>query len=230
MKKILLFILIFLFVCGCSKNEEKEIDTVYYNLDISNVYKENIDAIFGIDAYKLADDTSSDIPPLEYIFLYEDINPIFNNHKVLYDKDIIENDDNIEVKLNYTFIEDDFITSNYVQTCFEKYDIKSSDNYIDINLSGSFYCLHDKIFIISVKSPYTVLESNGTKDDEGYFWIIDKSNVDNVSIKYKIKRNVGNMIRDYNDIKEESNTKYISIIIFGILVLFIILIRVRSKK
>ena len=243
MKKILNILLILLFITGCNKSTDdiEKIDRVIYNLNITDMYNEEIIAIFSANAYQIADKSlETDIPPLEYILLYDDQYPIVSNFNKKYQKEIIKNDANIKVYLSYSFTEDDYINATYLHNCFENYEIISTDSDFEINLSDGFYCLHDKEFIINVTSNYSVISSNGIQKGNKYTWTINEDNYNKINIHHKIRRNIGNMQDEYitkiNTSNEDNNIRYyviliISIIaIVGIITMNIIFTSKRGQK
>ena len=160
--KLIIISFLSLFLVGC--NKEQDINTIYYNLDISTIFKENITVILDKDAYKKAkenQDQEQSVTNLEYRMLYEDINPINSNHNIYYNKDIIKGFNNIKVNLDYKYIEDDFIYSNYIMNCFEEYEINSNEGSLEIYLSGEFYCLNDKD---KVNSKSIIVDKNKKKN------------------------------------------------------------------
>ena len=145
-KILFIFLLTFILV-GCSKsNEDKSI--IYYNLDISTYFKENITFLLDRNAYEIAKNYDGTGEPLEYTLLYDNINPIFSNYNDFYKKDIDKRLNDIKVNLSYNYIEDDFAYSSYIMNCFENYDITSNEDSFEILLSGEFYCLNDNYLIL----------------------------------------------------------------------------------
>lgn len=230
-KKLFGIILLTLFLSGCTNNND-DINTIYYNLNIGRIFEEKIDIYLTKDAYDLAkenEEQEESVTNLEYKLLHEDIEPIFSEHNIYYNKNIKKGSNSINVKLSYDYIEDDFIYSNYLMNCFEDYNIKSNEDTLEINLNGEFYCLHDKKQInIKVNSIFEVESTNGTLIDGFYTWNINTENVNNVNISYIISRNYDGMSKDRanTESNESNNTGWIilrSIVIFLILGLLLIL-------
>lgn len=232
--KKLLFLILVLFLSACT-NDSNDIDTIYYNLNISTTFDEKINIYLTKDAYKLAKENEKQeesITNLEYKLLYEDIEPIFSVHDVYYNKDIKKRFNDIKVELSYNYLEDDFVYSNYLMNCFENYHITSTEDNVEISLNGEFYCLNDKDNInIKVTSIFDVTSSNGLLVNDAYVWNIDKENFNNVDISYVISRNYDGMLKDRNLIdKKTSNVSGFKIFKYIILFLVLGLLFVLYKK
>ncbi len=201
MKKLLLIIIGIILLSGCSLKEQNyDINTIYYDLNISNHYQENITFTFPKNAYEIAATSiNSDIDSLEYILLIDNFSrPIHNNLYTLYGKNIYNMKNAIEVDLDFDYLEKDFVNSNYMNTCFEKHSIIDEDDYLEIHLNGEFYCLQDKNMTIHVSSIYEKENTNGNRLDDGSIeWYIDKNNAKDVDIYYKVFRNKDDMVTAY---------------------------------
>ena len=226
-KKIILLIGLVLLLSGCGENhQDYDVNTIHYDLHISNYYKENIVFTFPSNAYELAKENMNvDYDSLEYILLIDNFSrPIHNNLYTLYGKNIMKFNDSIEVDLNFDYLENDFIHSNYMNTCFEKHSVKDENDYIEINLTGNFYCLQDKTMTIHVSSDYSDEVTNGEKVDDGFEWIIDPSNASNVNIYYKVFRDKSKMATSYGTIGNNTrNTDLIATIEFIVIVLILVI-------
>lgn len=222
MKKIILSLLVvLLFVTGCSFQEAThDINTIFYSLDISNYYKENITFTFPSNAYELAiNNMDADYDSLEYILLIDNFSrPIHNNVYTYYAKDINQLNKAVEVNLNFDYLEKDFVNSNYMNTCFEKHSIKDEDDYLEISLKGAFYCLQDKTMVIEVTSDYPDQYSNGNYVDGKVQWVIDDYNKDNVDIYYKVMRDKKSMATAYGLLQKQMDHNTLAIIEFFIIV------------
>lgn len=221
-KKLFIGIFCILLLSGCSyKEREYDINTIYYDLNISNYYKENIVFTLPSNAYELAESNINvDYDSLEYILLIDNFSrPIHNNLYTLYGKRITRLKDAIEVDLDFDYIESDFVQSNYMNTCFEKHSLKNEDDYFEIHLSGAFYCLQDKEMTIRVSSIYSDEETNGTRVGDAFQWVINPYNANDVSIYYKVYRNKRNMATAYGTISNKSNTEVVTIVEFIIIMI-----------
>lgn len=224
MKKFIrmFLVLILLFITGCDK-DDYAIGTIDYELNIGLNYQEKIVFVLPKNAYDLADkNKDEDYTSLEYSLLYGENEPIFSNHNERYNKKIDKDLDKVVVTLDYGYAEDDFIYSNYIMNCFEDYNIVSNDDSFEIDLSGEFYCLNDRLLNISVISSYDVIDSNGTNVDNRYVWQINQNNYTDVNIRHKISR-------DYDSMEETIDDKGNSIWpivknVLGILIVVILLI------
>lgn len=229
MKRIITLLILLLCLTSCSKKTK---ENIIYDLKISDYYHETITAYLPENAHEIAQKDDSDIPSLEYIFLYENLRPIFSNTEIKYNKTITK-EEGIEVELKYNYIEDDFFNSNFLQNCFENYNLTSTSDEVSIELSGKFYCYHDKPIEINIETKNPVISFNGTKKKNTYKWLIDDSNKDNISINFKYNRFLSSMITDYKDIKEPKKKNIIItidiILIIASLIVIIIMIR-RNKK
>ena len=221
MKKLLFLIIAVIFLSGCSSKEQLyPVDTIHYDLKISNHYQENIVFTFSKNAYEKAmDNVNVDYDSLEYILLIDNFSrPIHNNLYTLYGKNISQLDNAIEVDLDFDYLEKDFVNSNYMNTCFENHSIIDEDDYLEIHLSGAFYCLQDKEMTITVSSIYPDEESNGIIENESSTWIINSGNVDHTDIHYKVYRNKNQMATSYGALEQKMDTDTLATIEFLIIV------------
>ena len=227
MKKYLILILGFVFLTGCSMKEQTyDVNTIHYDLNISNYYQENITFTFPSNAYELAvANEEEEYDSLEYILLLDNFSrPIQNNIYTMYGKNVFQLDQAVEVDLKFDYLEKDFVHSNYMNTCFENHSIVDNDDYFEINLSGEFYCLQDKVLTINVSSDYAEEVTNGVQVGDSFQWIIDSNNQDHVSIYYKVFRDKDNMATAYGTISQKSlNTDHLAIIEFFVIVLVLVL-------
>lgn len=243
MKKIIVILISLLIITGCSLNDTNNVsykeNSIIYNLYINDYYMENIDFYLPKNAYELAKENSNvDYDSIEYILLVDNFSrPIHNNNKTFYQKTIKKLDNSVFVNLKFNYLENDFMNSNYINTCFENHEVNNTDDYFEIHLSGSFYCLQDKTLSIQVTSNYVEEETNGEKNNNSFKWTIDKDNYNNVDIYYKVMRDKTKMISSYDNIpsvKKNSNNNIliiefvviVSIFLFG----FIFYIFVVKKK
>lgn len=225
MKKLFVILISVLLLTGCSFKEQiHEVDTIYYNLDISNYYKENIVFTFPKNAYETAmNSINFDYDSLEYILLIDNFSrPIHNNLYTLYGKNIYQMKQAIEVDLDFDYLEKDFVNSNYMNTCFEKHSIKDEDDYLEIELGGEFYCLQDKTMVLNVSTDYQNVYANGTPVDNAFQWVIDPSNVSDVNIYYKVYRDKKDMATSYGVLQKHMDTNQLEILEFIIIVIVLI--------
>lgn len=235
MKKIkylvVLFVILLLSGCGGSKSNY-DVNTINYILDISDTYMETIDFVLPADAYEIMHNQKEDAAlNLEYLLLEtNDQYPYFYSAGITYEKKISKYKDRVDVSLKYNYIEDEFLYHNYIMMCFENYDIRSTSDYFEVNLSGEFACMHDMDKLnIFVNTDYAVKDTNGIKKENGYNWTIDKNNYKDVNIYYKLKRNYDNMLKTIPK-KESSFSEILKIIFVFMIILFIVFLLVRFYK
>ena len=208
MKRILFVVLILILLTGCGSSKLEEY-SVNYNLKITDVFNEKIVFSLPKNAYSLIEkdkDVPYSQPPIEYSLLKEDFYPIFSNQKLKYKKDIKKYNNAVDVTLLYNYPEKYFIYNNLITSCFENYDLISGDNYFEVKLSGSFSCSDQiKKLNVSIDSKYKVIESNGKKNGTVYSWSIDKKDLSNVSINYKISRDYKKMASEASNSSKGNN-------------------------
>ena len=228
MKKIFL-IIILLLLTGCSEVS----NDINYNLYIDTTYHEKITFNLSKDAKKIAKENAEfdSYTSLEYKLLEEDNEPIYSNHNKFYNKDIDYKINSTVVTLDYEYIEDDFMNSNYIRNCFENYKLVSTDNTFEVNLNGKFYCYNNKKINILVDGIFEVIETNGEITDEGVKFTIDENNYNNIDIKYNIKRNHEGMSTSIDNTKENTTINSIMDILWIIfLIICLILLLYLYKK
>ena len=232
-KKILfIFICIFLFT-GCSDKQiykDDIINTIYYNLNIQNFYQEDIFTTLSSDAYqKVQNEQEEDIDSLEKVLLYGNSYPLLANRDIIYQKNIISDNNGYHISLNHQYIEDDFVNATFLNTCFEYTDIHSEDQFFEIQLKGKLNCYIDQNIQIWVSTDHNILDCNGTKKDQSYYWIIDHTNHSNVDIHLKYARVKSSMKHNYHN--HNSISFYINIAyLFFFIILFILFIVLFKKK
>ena len=141
--------------------------------------------------------------------------------------------DSTVVTLDYKYIEDDFMKSNYIKNCFENYELISDDKTFKVDLNGKFYCYHDKKINILVDSIFEVINTNGKVTDNGVMFVIDENNYNNIDIKYSIKRNYNGMSTSVNNEQNKvSFSDFLDIlwVIFLIICLGVLLYFYNKKK
>lgn len=222
MKKLKYSIIILLFcLTGCTKYDY-ETDTIIYNLYIDKTFKENI--IFTLPPNvenKIKEEKNYTSTSLEYSLLRENLEPIFSNHDIYYNKKINKSKDKIEVSLDYEYLEKEFDYSQNIMQCFENYDLVSAKDYFEVSLSGEFSCLNDKNIEINVTSNHPVKDSNGTLKDNKYVWYINKQNYQNINIHHKISRKYDDMSKSHHQ-QENNSSSYIKWLM-GIIIIIILL-------
>lgn len=202
MKRIIVVLIFLLLLTGC---------TIDYNLVIDkDSIKETITGTAYKEEYEVREEDSG--LNLFYTYINDDINPLIFGDG-LYTKDINEIDNGINYKYDFIY-KNNYDKSKIINSCFENSNVKETDTYYSIELSGEFYCLYSDKININVISNYVVLENNAKEvNGNKYSWVIDDSS--NVNISLNISKEV--------KYEEPSKTKFIStfqlvgLIIFAVL-------------
>ena len=202
MKRIIVVLISLLLLTGC---------TIDYNLVIDkDSIKETITGTASKEEYEVREEDSG--LNLFYTYINDDINPLISGDG-LYTKDINEIDNGINYKYDFIY-KNNYDKSKIINACFENSNVKETDTYYSIELSGEFYCLYSDKININVISNYVVLENNAKEvNGNKYSWVIDDSS--NVNIFLNISKEI--------KYEEPSKTKFIStfqlvgLIIFAVL-------------
>lgn len=202
MKRIIVVLISLLLLTGC---------TIDYNLVIDkDSIKETITGTAYKEEYEVREEDSG--LNLFYTYINDDINPLISGDG-LYTKDINEIDNGINYKYDFIY-KNNYDKSKIINSCFENSNVKETDTYYSIELSGEFYCLYSDKININVISNYVVLENNAKEvNGNKYSWVIDDSS--NVNIFLNISKEI--------KYEEPSKTKFIStfqlvgLIIFAVL-------------
>lgn len=202
MKRIIVVLISLLLLTGC---------TIDYNLVIDkDSIKETITGTAYKEEYEVREEDSG--LNLFYTYINDDINPLISGDG-LYTKDINEIDNGINYKYDFIY-KNNYDKSKIINSCFENSNVKETDTYYSIELSGEFYCLYSDKININVISNYVVLENNAKEvNGNKYSWVIDDSG--NVNIFLNISKEI--------KYEEPSKTKFIStfqlvgLIIFAVL-------------
>ena len=202
MKKIIVVLISLLLLTGC---------TIDYNLVIDkDSIKETITGIAYKEEYEVREEDSS--LNLFYTYINDDINPLISSDG-LYTKEIKEIDNGINYKYDFIY-KNNYDKSKIINSCFENSNVKETDTYYSIELSGEFYCLYSDKININVISNYVVLENNAKEvNGNKYSWVIDDSS--NVNISLNISKEV--------KYEEPSKTKFISTFQLVGLIIFVVL-------
>lgn len=202
MKRIIVVLISLLLLTGC---------TIDYNLVIDkDSIKETITGTASKEEYEVREEDSG--LNLFYTYINDDINPLISGDG-LYTKDINEIDNGINYKYDFIY-KNNYDKSKIINSCFENSNVKETDTYYSIELSGEFYCLYSDKININVISNYVVLENNAKEvNGNKYSWVIDDSN--NVNISLNISKEV--------KYEEPSKTKFISTFQLVGLIIFVVL-------
>ena len=75
--RFIVLILLSFLISGCNSNNRDK-NTIYYNLDISTYFKESLTISFDKDIYEYVDNYNGTGIPFEKRLLYYDVYPIFS--------------------------------------------------------------------------------------------------------------------------------------------------------
>lgn len=225
MRKIILLLVVFL-LTGCS---------VTYNLEISDVIKENVTATdTGDNNYDL------------YEMFYEKPIPLSREIDILPESnvkldgvsyyDMKQIDDYEKFGLNYTGIFNDKIKLSDSHILFYglgNFDYREEEDGIYINVPSKIKIFEqfsnlDEINV-NIKTDYNVIENNADKVNKNvYVWKINRDNYKNKTIKLKISKS-----SKLEEITEQDSMVTFSICLF-ILILFgfiiFLFVRMRFRK
>lgn len=184
LKKVLMVILLIL-LTGCSSE---------YTLKVTNnSFKENIDIVIP----KSMISTLTEEQKQNKIELDDQITPFIKektpsveSQDKFYKKKVIENNEYYQIRMNYTFNENEFEKANSINSCFQYTDLDFSKNYY-INLQGSFYCLYAETIDIKIETNNKVYFNNADSvEGNTYIWHINNSNRDYVDIRIEIDKGI----------------------------------------
>lgn len=184
MKRVLTLFII-LFLCGCSSQ---------YTLNING---EEIaeEIIFSIDKNKIH---NQEMSPYLDLYSEETIDSLINNDlyvevdntEYIYDKKVVDENNQLIFTLNHTYIENEISNSRILNDCFENKEFEITDDKISIHLSGQYRCLindEDSVefkIITNNKIESSSLDYNFLTSD--FIWKIDKKNANNVDIELTV--------------------------------------------
>ena len=205
MKKII-YILVILFVSGCSAN---------YNLEIKdNILKEKI-VIEAKDLKYFRDNT-----------FYAIMNGASNF--IEYEKKVINS--SVEFSHNYNF--NDFSNATVLKSCFDAYSIIEEGDYYILSTSKGIKCAieEDNVLLddlkVVIKTNHSVKSNNSNRKSSNkheYVWVFNKDNYGNASISMKIYKD--KYVFNYN------NEFLIKVaIIVGIVLTILLLVFIIRRK
>ncbi len=217
-RKIVLLLTIILIATGCEAK---------YNLTIDeNKMVET--ASFFVDNNEENQEILTNYLQSNYMAYYN----MDNRKSYNYEKEEIYNDNNIGMKLKYTYLGDNLKKSSLLEKCYYKKSIIKTENEIVISTDGKATCFYkdsDKLLdklTINIKTDLKVIENNADKvKGNTYTWIIDDSNYQNKPINMRI---------DLTEEEEESYTSIVLLCIFGGIIIavlsVIIYMYIRNRK
>lgn len=202
MKKIIILLFLIFLVTGCSSQ---------YNLYISNDnIEENI--VLKIEKPVIDNSLNSFVEVDDRVTPFVNGNqyPFYNNYDIVYDKNVIDDNNFYYVTFNYKYKDFDFSNSYLLNSCFEKH-IYSYDKYYYFRLSGQFSCLYSSSMDINIKSDNKVIYNNADEVNKNvYTWHINSQNVSDVLIEMKIDKN--------------NDSFYLKIFFVGLFIVIIVLL------
>lgn len=198
-----------LILTGCDVEYNLEIiddninETVSVSLDNNSSNKDNIDSLIKAEPYAVVNSVS----------------------QKKYDKEIIKNDNKVNVKFSYNYIFDGYRDSSLFNSCYDNYGLHYDDKYYYITTSEKFNCMvYDFVPIdnvkIKIKTNYKVIDNNADEiKNDVYVWNINSSNADNKPIKFVFDKKTVADVKDKNDfiLIGVSIIIGVGLIIFGIL-------------
>lgn len=216
MKKIILFICLFL--TGCSAN---------YNISVDNDYiTESID---------LAVDNSS-LPSQGFNEITSDKNSVYLGKNKYYDvKYEIDEYNFLNAHYKYKHKIDDFINGRVINWCYHDKEVINNDEYIIIDFKGPFDCANREAQTplefadINIITDLEVVKNNADKvNGNKYIWQVDGENYVKkpIYIKMKKKTTINGFL---NKQKDNSMFKFALVILSLFVVGFVLYLYFRRK-
>lgn len=180
MKKILL-IIVFLMLCGCTSN---------YKLEISNNrFSEHIEIFTDSmpDSANKYDEFGAEIDnPL--IAIIED--DVYSTTTKKYKKRVKNNDNGVNITLDYKYDEATFAFANSLNNCFKTVEFHNDNTYY-IHLSEDFKCLYSDSLDIEIVTKNKVLSNNAHEVlGNSYIWHISETNIDSIDIEIELEKGI----------------------------------------
>lgn len=155
-----------------------------------------------------------------------------NRQSNQYDKEEINKDDSIGMRLSYTYLGDDLKKSSLLDRCYYKKSVIRTENEIVLSTDGKAMCFYkdenkllDKL-VVNITTDLKVTYNNADKvDGNKYTWIIDDTNFQNKPINMKI---------DLKETEEKSFMWKFILIIIGVIIIigisFLIFMYSKNKR
>lgn len=231
-KNIVCMIFLGFLLTGCNDKYDNDVNKIVYNLNMGSTFKEKIVFTYSNDLYKAVrkESEDKDYDSSDAWLLFEKIGPINSLNNVFYEKKILKNKESVNVVLDYEYLEKEFLHSNFIMRCFEKYDLSSYEDYFVVNLSGEYLCWEDKEVEINVTNDYNVSSTNGEKIDNEYMWNINKDNYQNVDIQHVISRNYSNQVSSHGSDTNMKMLNYFIVVLIGIILMYVLFKVYKMKK
>lgn len=216
--KLIILILTIFVVTGCEVN---------YNLIINDTgMKESVDFLY--DNNDENKKTLKNYLKNDYMAYYN----MNNRQSNQYNKEEINNDDMIGMRLSYEYLTDDLKKSSLIDRCYYQKSVIRTKDEIVLSTDGKTKCffqdgeqLIDKL-VINIKTKLKVTDHNADKvDNNTYTWIINEDNYQNKPINMKI---------DLKNTQEKSFAWSIILIIAGVILIVILAllvhIHIKNKR
>ncbi len=202
----LVLVLSFLFITPVYATND-----VDYHLTITddNEYKEVIK--YSITDYKQIEDGRNYFNSIVFDDMYID-----EEYETKYSKEVNQVGDKYLVTLSYTYDEDEFANSLFLNHCFENYKFNYKNNIISYSTNDDFTCLNGDSLKITLTTNKKVTGTNAKISGNNYIWNPINANFNmNITINNRPK-----------------NTILLPIIVLSVVVVvaLIIIVILRKKK
>lgn len=135
------------------------------------------------------------------------------------------NNDNVQYLYNYNY--NNFSQSLTIKSCFNEFEFVKNNNYYSFKANG-FTCIpyqkndyefynYDKLEIKFITNHKVIKNNADVVEGNNYYWYITKDNYNNKKIEFEFEKN-------------KSNDEYILLYIFGIILIFGIVITLILKS
>jgi len=227
MKKMKLFycILLSIFLCGCTANYNINITEtgVEENFEFYESDKEKFDnSIYAHTDYTYRKSVLENSKWPTGAFYQRSGNP-YEPVKIdgveYYNQELIDDNNKLGIKYDYTFQLDNYNESNAVKSCFEKFSFNNTDEIIKIYVKNASPCFETRKLLekinIKLTSSYKVIKHNADSvKNNKYIWNIDSNNASSKVIDITLTKQEDIVITN------NSNNSYLTLII--ILAIFVI--------
>lgn len=226
MKKIKLIVCLILslfLITGCG---------VEYNLSYNNsTFNENI-------VFKFVNNENNQL--IKKYFEDNDFHVRYSyKGKYLYEKQIKEDKNTINVNLSSKYYRTDFSSSRVFDECFPTFNVLEDEKgNIIISTGKGFYCWDYEYYFtdyinINFSTDYKVIQHNANKvEDNTYIWKITEDNLNDFNINLIIsnQKNNNSIIHFVNDFASNQGLLLLGIIGIGILGLVIVFVVKKQQE
>ncbi len=207
MKRInkLFIILPILLLSSCGKSETIVTPSIKYQMDFNDNINEKITIYMPSDAEEKAKLPSTEEtiePPIEYTYLYSDLNPLINDYNYVYKKsDIIKTEDYTYLDLTANLDYENIVNSTTFNSCFEKVNIEPKDGYINILLGGHFICSYGDNTTLEFSGENLISTSLPKTDNNVYRMKLDNELTDYIKLSINTKHDTSKTKKSNSFIK-----------------------------